>query len=267
MKPQKAFIKTVKEFYEKHYRPMPWRENPSPYYVLVSELMLQQTQVQRVMTKFPLFIERFPTVEALANAELSEVLEEWDGLGYYRRARFLHESAKMIISDYSGVIPQDVEELTKLHGVGPNTAAAVTVYAFNNPQPFIETNIRTVYIHHFFNDVVEVHDKELFPIIEQTIDKKNPREWYWALMDYGTFLKATYGNVSRKSSHYKKQSAFKGSFRQKRAKVLKMLMKTPLTFEELKEVTEFSPELIHEIVEALGTDKLIIFEGEVYRVV
>ncbi len=260
------FISTVKNFYKTHYRPMPWRETPSPYYVLVSELMLQQTQVQRVMTKFPPFIERFPTVEALANAELSEVLEEWDGLGYYRRPRFLHESAKIIINEFGGEIPQSVDELVKLHGVGPNTAAAVAVYAFNSPEIFIETNIRTVYIHHFFDDVSEIKDDELIPIITDTVDKKNPREWYWALMDYGTFIKATHGNLSRKSAHYKKQSAFKGSFRQKRAKTLKLIMKTPLTFDELQVATEFEKELLKEILQALSDDKMIIFENDIYQI-
>lgn len=205
------------------YRDMPWRRDTKPYYVLVSELMLQQTQVARVIPKFQAFIERFPDEYALAQASLADVLQLWQGLGYNRRARFLHEAARMIVDEYKGEFPSDEARLIKLPGVGKNTAGAVRAYSFNQPSVFIETNIRTVYFHHLFEDHESVSDKELYEIVAQTIDLEHSREWYWALMDYGSWLKAQgVKNISR-STHYIKQSPLKGSLRETRGAILREL--------------------------------------------
>lgn len=204
---------------------MPWREDTRPYYVLVSELMLQQTQVSRVIPKFEAFITAFPDEETLAEASLAEVLKLWQGLGYNRRAKFLHESAKMITSELGGVFPNTVEGLQRLPGVGKNTAGAIIAYSFNQPVIYVETNIRTVYIHHFFNDRFDVDDKEIRHLLEQTINRDNPRLYYWALMDYGAWLKNQGIKNIDLSKHYKKQSALKGSLREMRGILLRELSK------------------------------------------
>lgn len=205
------------------YRGMPWRDDTRPYYVLVSELMLQQTQVDRVIPKFNAFIARFPDEKSLATASLADVLMLWSGLGYNRRAKFLHETAKKIMTDFSGSFPQSREEILSLPGVGPGTAGAIMTYAFNKPIPFIETNVRTVYFHHFFTDGEKVSDTEIAPIIERTLDADHPREFYWALMDYGTWLKKNGAGRITQSKHYKKQSPLKGSVRELRGAIIKQL--------------------------------------------
>jgi A/G-specific adenine glycosylase len=215
-----TFQSSVWQYYHEHYRPMPWREDPSGYYVLVSEIMLQQTQVPRVMVKFEEFMTAFPTIHDLADAPLSQVLTVWKGLGYNRRAKFLHEAAKQIVTDFDSQIPNDHKALVSLKGIGPNTAGAIQAYVYNEPVIFIETNIRRVFIHHFFKDRVGVEDKELLPFIKKALPQDNPREWYWALMDYGTYLKTIVPNPNRRSKHYTKQSKFEGSRRQLRAQLL-----------------------------------------------
>lgn len=216
------------------YRDMPWRDNTDPYYVFVSELMLQQTQVDRVIPKFELFMHTFPTVADLAAAPLSDVLTVWSGLGYNRRAKFLHEAAKKVVADFAGVIPGTYEQLVLLPGIGPNTAGAILNYSFNIPTVFIETNVRTVYFHHFFEDQALVTDKELKVMVEQTIDREHPREWYWGLMDYGSYLKKQGVGRNDKSSHYKKQAPLKGSLREIRGQILKTLAVHPVAYDTLK---------------------------------
>lgn len=230
------FRETVWRHYHHNKRAMPWRDDTQPYYVLVSELMLQQTQVDRVIPKFAAFIAAFPDVKSLANAELSEVLKLWNGLGYNRRAKFLWQAAQMIQQDFAGEVPQTSENLQKLPGVGPNTAGAVMVYAYNQPVVFIETNVRTVLFHHFFaNSSEQVSDVELREVAAEVLDAEHPREWYWALMDYGTYLKKTVGGRLSQSKHYKKQPPLKGSLREMRGKILKVLSNGACTDAELKE--------------------------------
>jgi A/G-specific adenine glycosylase len=245
---------------------MPWRQPDSqgefdPYAIMVSEIMLQQTQVSRVVPKYQEFIASFPTVSALAKASLGEVLKAWSGLGYNRRAQYLHQAAQQI---GDGPFPQTMEALVRLPGVGVNTAAAIMNYAYNQPTPFIETNIRTVYIHHYFNDQPEpVNDKQLLPLIEETIDWEHPREWFWALMDYGAHLKATIGNLSRFSQHYAKQSAFQGSRRQVRGQIIRLLTQTSHSYEQLCQQID-DPRLSDILVE-LTQEGLIITAKNQYR--
>lgn len=216
------------------YRDMPWRDNTDPYYVLVSELMLQQTQVDRVVPKFELFMRTFPAVQDLARAPLSSVLKVWSGLGYNRRAKFLHEAAKRVVADFDAVIPSTYDALVSLPGVGPNTAGAILVYSFNQPVIFIETNVRTVYFHHFFDHQALVSDTELKELVEQTIDKEHPRQWYWGLMDYGSYLKKQGVGRIDKSSHYKKQAPLKGSVREVRGLIVKALAGQEYSESELR---------------------------------
>lgn len=200
------------------YRPMPWRDRPAFYYVLVSELMLQQTQVTRVLVKFADFTTEFPDIESLAAAELTEVLRAWQGLGYNRRARHLHQSAQAIAD---GAPTATLHDLVQLPGIGTNTAGAIMNYVYQVPTPFIETNIRTVYLNHFFAGQTAVADRDILPIVEQTMDRTDPRRWFWALMDYGSELKSQGRGKLSASRHYTKQSQFAGSLRQMRGEILR----------------------------------------------
>jgi A/G-specific adenine glycosylase len=246
---------------------LPWREPEadgsfSPYKVLVSELMLQQTQVNRVRQKYVEFLDKFPDVQTLAAADLGEVLVAWQGLGYNRRAKFLWQAAQKIAHDFDGIFPEALVELETLPGVGKNTAGAIMAYAFNKPMAFIETNIRTVYIHHFFHDHTAVPDKAILDVVQQTSPEDKSRMWYWSLMDYGTHLKQTVGNLSRASKSYAKQSKFEGSLRQIRGQVLRALGSESMTFTELSQ--EITDERLSDVLVSLEREELIQRRGQTY---
>jgi len=222
-----AFKRKVWSYYRKAARTMPWRTEKGKvlldYKVFVSEIMLQQTQVSRVTRKYESFLKRFPTVFALAEASKKDLLEEWQGLGYNRRALNMQKAAQVVSADYKGAFPRDLKKLDNMPGIGEATAAAILNYAFEIPVPFIETNIRRALIHHFFPKGRSVSDKRLLPLAKEALDEKNPREWHYALMDYGSFLARTVPNPNRKSSRYSKQSRFEGSRRQVRGRILRIL--------------------------------------------
>ncbi|MCK9357522.1 MAG: A/G-specific adenine glycosylase [Dehalococcoidia bacterium] len=228
-----AFRQRVYDHFEQHGRDFPWRHTTDAYRVLVSEVMLQQTQTARVAPKYEAFIERFPNVATLAAAPADAVLTAWQGLGYNRRALALQAAARAVVAEHGGAMPSAYDALLALPGVGPYTAAAVRAFAFNLPDAFIETNIRTVFIHEFLADAERVRDSELLPLVAQTIDTTNPRRWYQALMDYGAMLKES-GNASRSSAHHHPQSRFEGSRRQARGIILKSLLQSgPATRDDL----------------------------------
>jgi len=226
------FRRLVRQRGEELYRDMPWRQDTRAYYVLVSELMLQQTQVDRVVPKFEAFVAAFPDERMLAQASLADVLRLWQGLGYNRRAKFLHEAAKKIVE--LGSFPCDEAGLVSLPGVGKNTAGAIMAYAFDRPAIFVETNVRAVYIHHFFADSDQVDDKDIRELLEATIGRENPRAFYWALMDYGSWLKKQ-GVRPGRSRHYKKQSPLRGSVREIRGQIIATLGKQDLSESQLRE--------------------------------
>jgi len=205
---------------------MPWRRNRTPYRVLVSELMLQQTSVARVMAKYDAFLRTFPSFASLAGATVRDVLAAWKGLGYNRRALALRETARIVVDRRHGRLPSTVPDLMELPGIGHATACAILVYARGIPLAFIATNIRRAFLHHFFPGESGVPDRRLMPLVEKALDRENPREWYYALMDYGTKLAKEDGNPNRRSAHYKRQSTFEGSLRQLRGKVLAALIES-----------------------------------------
>ena len=221
----RAFRQKIYDYYSLNRRDLPWRQTTNAYNIVVSEMMLQQTQVERVKDKYRGFIEAFPDFHALAMAPLKEVLSVWQGLGYNRRALALKQCAEEAISSYGGELPQDLEGLCKLPGIGRATAGEILAFAFNVPTVFIETNIRRVFIHEFFDGEDNVMDKKILPLVEATLDRENPREWYWALMDYGSMLKKKVVNPNRRSAHYARQSAFEGSDRRIRGIILRTLLK------------------------------------------
>lgn len=223
----REFQKIIWQHYAAHGRLFDWRGVDDPYKVFISEVMLQQTQTARVAVKYPEFINRFPDFTALAHAPLKDVLLVWQGMGYNRRGMYLHKAAQIIMTQHQGILPNDPIILDSLPGIGAATAASICAFAFNRPTIFIETNIRAVFIHHFFHGCEKVDDKDIFPLVEAAVDHDNPREWYYALMDYGVMLKKSLVNPSRKSKHYTKQSKFEGSDRQIRGKILKILTVVP----------------------------------------
>jgi A/G-specific adenine glycosylase len=261
----RKFQETVWNHYREHGRSFPWRTKKTAYRVLVSEIMLQQTQADRVVPYFERFMERFPDAGSLARARLSSVLKLWSGLGYNRRAKFLHDAAKAVVRDFSGVVPNTEAELLKLPGVGPYTAAAVAAFAGNQPSIVIETNIRSVFIHECFGDREGVTDAEILPLIEATVDRENPREWYQALMDYGAHLKKQGINPSRRSAHYVRQSKFEGSPRQARGRVLAALGRHGVSENEVPRLTGLSTERARAAVRSLVADGLVRRSGDSVR--
>ena len=232
----KKFQKTVWDYYHTSGRgQLPWRTSINPYRIWVSEIMLQQTQVDRVINFFKLWMKSFPTIQKLAQASQVDVLKHWKGLGYNSRALRMKQAAGIIMKDYRGKFPTDYQELKKLPGIGPYTAGAICAFANNQPVVLIETNIRRVFIYHFFQTMDSVHDEDILKLIEKTVDQDNPREWYWALMDYGSFLGRTLNsngkkyNPNQQSKHYTKQKKFTGSDRQIRGKILEFLLKNKKT--------------------------------------
>jgi A/G-specific adenine glycosylase len=238
---------------------LPWRQPDAKngydsYKILVSEIMLQQTQVGRVIEKYQQFLCRFPSVEDLAVAELADVLRQWSGLGYNRRAKYLHETARVLMNAGNS-LPDTQEALVKLPGIGPNTAGAILAYAFNKPSVFIETNIRTVYINYFFQAGQIVTDQAILELVALSLGAINPRQWYWALMDYGSYLKRTIGNPNSASKHYTKQSKFEGSRRQIRGQVVRLLSKRSYQFSEL--IGVISDERLADVLEDLKQERII----------
>ncbi len=231
-----AFQNKIWNFYKENKRNFAWRETRNPYEILISEFMLQQTQTSRVIPKYHSFVKNFPTVSHLAKASLEDVLSTWQGLGYNRRALYLKSAAETIEKDFNSLIPNDVKTLSSLKGIGINTAGAVIAFAFNKPVIFIETNIRRVFIHYFFGGKTNVDDKEILKVLEQTLDRKKPREFYYALMDYGAHLSKIVTNPNRKSKHYSVQSKFEGSSRQIRGKILQEILKGSTTILELEKL-------------------------------
>ena len=229
--------------------------------------MLQQTQVSRVLVKYQEFLNAFPTFLKLSKSTLREVLGVWQGMGYNRRAKYLLESAKIVVKKYAGRLPQEPEYLDSLPGIGCATASSISAFAFNMPTVFIETNIRRVFIHHFFKDRDDIDDAELMPLITKSLDTKNPREWYWALMDYGSFLAKTVENPNKKSRHYLKQSAFATSDRRIRGIILKQALTGLLTVNILSDSLNESPERIVKIINALVSEGFLVKKKDVYHIV
>ncbi len=254
----REFQKIVWKYYKKYGRhTLPWRKTRDPYRILVSEIMLQQTQVDRVIPKHKEFLKRFPSFRVLANAKTADVIRTWQGLGYNRRALNLKKAAEVVCKKYGEKLPHDHDVLISLPGVGSYTAGALLAFIWNEPMVFIETNIRTVFIRHFFQKKKNVSDADIENKIIETLDEKNPREWYWALMDYGAHLKKTVGNQNTRSRQYTKQPKFAGSNRQLRGAIISLLAKKSISEKEIIVRTKRKTTDVQRALSALSSEGFV----------
>lgn len=263
---KEVFRRTVRSYYRHGGRILPWRETADPYHILVSEIMLQQTQVDRVVEKYHAFIQKYPDFRALNRASLRSMFRVWQGLGYNRRARYLKMIARHVENEWQGILPDDEELLSSLPGVGMATAGAISAFAFNKPVVFIETNIRTVFLHFFFAGRDNVRDAEVIPFIAETLDRRHPRVWYWALMDLGVEIKRIYGNPSRKSAHYTKQTRFHGSNRYVRGQIIRLLTRTSMSIPGLVGTIGVRKRRLRSILKELERERLVERKGSIYTI-
>jgi A/G-specific adenine glycosylase len=241
---------------------LPWRKTRDVYHILVSEVMLQQTQVDRVIPFYTKFLTQFPTARKLAAAPLSHVLKAWQGLGYNRRAKMLRAASSILAREKA----RTVTDLEALPGVGPYTAKAVAAFAWNQDGVVIETNIRTAVIHHFFKTIEPVTDSEIAQVLEKTLPKGKAREWYSALMDYGASLKRSGISYNARGVRYVKQSKFTGSAREARGAILRTLSTGPASSARL--YTLLGPSRRSQMraaLTALCIEQLVTKEKRLYR--
>lgn len=262
------FRRIVLDYWKKNGRhDLPWRHTDA-YGVLVSEIMLQQTQVDRVVPYFERWMKKFPTPQKLAKAPLADVLKEWSGLGYNRRAKLLRECAKEIVEKHGGKVPKDLAALVALPAIGPYTAGAIRAFAYDQKETFIETNIRAALIHHFFPKSKKVDDKKLVPILKECLVLvKSAREWYSALMDYGSHIKKTNLNPSRRSKHHTRQSRFEGSLRQMRGKLVRRLMEGPISKAALLKIDTNNSLRVEMALRNLVVDGIVEKNGNFWQLV
>ena len=223
----RAFQSLIWNYYRRHARPMPWRESSDPYHIYLSEVMLQQTQVARVLPRYLQYIKRYPTITEVAQAPLSQLLQMWQGLGYNRRAINMGRACRLMATHHSGRIPQRRKELLALPGVGVATAGAILVYAFGQRAPFIETNIRRLFIHFFFAErplTDSIADSEIMPLIEKSLPRRKLRHWFYALTDYGAKLARKSPNPNRRAQAYRQQPPFAGSHRALRGAIIRYVL-------------------------------------------
>jgi A/G-specific adenine glycosylase len=259
----RSFRGAIYAHYRDHGRDFPWRITTVPYHILVSEFMLQQTRVERVGEYYPRFIDRFPDFTTLGSATLSEVLQQWRGLGYNRRARALRDTARQVSEQYNGILPSDERILRSFSGIGHATAAAVRAFAFNKPAMLLETNIRTVYIFFFLHEKTGVTDRDILPLLKATIPPHGIREWYYALMDYGVMVKKHIGNLNRQMHSYRPQPQFTGSNRQIRGRILSLLMECPYRMEEeIREFLDISPGHLNSLLIAMEREGLLTHQED-----
>jgi len=271
------FVALVRERGCELYRDFSWRRTRDPYAVLVSEVMLQQTQVARVERRFDEWMAGYPTLEALAAAPLAVVLESWQGLGYNRRAIALKRAAVQRVDAAAGspaTLPSEETALRALPGIGAATAAGVRAFAFDEPSVYLETNVRTVVLHELLSDRDGVADREIVPLLAEAMQEAlrqgiSAREWYHALLDYGAHLKRVLPNPSRRSAHHARQTPFEGSRRQKRAWLLRAVITgsgdtTPelagalSAFERARGREDVSAEEVRDILGALATEGFVV---------
>ncbi len=285
----KKFQRTILSWYRNNRRDLPWRtpvrwsknlplyprklpDGLTPYHILVSEIMLQQTQIPRVLIKYPLFLKKFPTLKTLAKAKTEGLFSVWQGMGYWRRALYLRECAEIIVKNYNGAMPSNPEVLEKLPGIGPYTARAIACFAFQNDEAFIDTNIRRIFIHFFFPNEKNISDASILAIAQKNLWQKNPRQWHYALMDYGSLVLGKQHELNKQSKHFHRQSPFAGSFRSFRSAIISLLLaQGPSSIQKITEHLQTirgyknSKNSPKKILEALCKDNVVECKGKFYR--
>ncbi len=262
------FRQEIYNFYREHARnDLAWRHTDDPFHILVSEIMLQQTKVERVIHKYSQFLAEFPDIRALSRAPLRKIFTVWQGLGYNRRALALKNLSQNIVKEYAGAqLPTSVDALMMLPGVGRATASAVAAFAYQQPVVIIEPNIRSVYLYFFFQNKENIKDQDILPFVEKTMGKLHPREWYYALMDYGALLKKRGVNPNRRSAHYLKQFPFHGSNRQLRGMILRTLLQNRRMSErQLIQALNVSQIRAQSMLKQLRAEGFLKKHGELYK--
>ena len=276
----KTFQTRVLKWYAANKRDLPWRQTDDPYHILVSEVMLQQTQVDRVIPKYQAFLAAFPTIEHLAAAKTSNVISLWSGLGYNRRAVYLQKAAQEIVAR-GGNVPDAEEALQQLSGVGVYTSRAVLCFAFHRDVPVIDTNIRRVFSRYFFEGKGSV--EEIDARVARSVPRGNGTAWNNALMDFGSILctaaapacgvcpvnstcaACKVGNQERYLRIASPQKKFKDSRRQYRGMVLRMLKDAPeqgIVVQMLQQGMKKSKKFIDSIIDELEKDSLVVRKKE-----
>lgn len=267
------------DWYAENKRDLPWRNTDNPYRILVSEVMLQQTQVSRVIPKYEEFLEQFPTAQELADAPLSDVLTLWSGLGYNRRAKYLKQAAEKVVDTYDGRFPRDPQELQELPGVGPYTANAVASFAFNNGGPVFDTNVRRV-MYRFYG---KAPDNELETFHKSIFPPERSRRWNNAIMELGAEVCidgtprcgdcpwrpscTAWKKQDFETPEVQTQSTFKGSWRFYRSKLLHLLMEEDaMTREKIVDALELPEEYdLDELIEELLEEDMIAEQDGTYQ--
>ncbi|MFW9929475.1 MAG: Fe-S cluster assembly protein HesB [Candidatus Thorarchaeota archaeon] len=254
-----TFQNKIFSWWRNNKRSFPWRETTDPYKIMISEIMLQQTQTTRVIEKYLAFIQKFPTFDSLASAPPADVLSLWSGLGYNRRALWLQQASQKIIS--LGYFPRTPENLRKLKGIGSYTSRSILIFAFNFDIATVDTNIRRIFINENFA-TESTSEKEMLMIAYKLLPKGKARDWHNALMDYGSLV-MTSTRTGIKSKN--KQPTFIGSSREYRGKVIKHLNEIgKASLEELFGISNLERESTEKIIKSLIKDGLIIKEENIF---
>jgi A/G-specific adenine glycosylase len=257
----REFQKKVFSFYRKYGRELPWRKTTDPYKILLSELMLQQTQVNRVILYYEKWISRWPTIHALASASLAEVLQAWMGLGYNTRAINLHKAARKIVTKFGNDVLEAMKQYKEIPGVGRYTSQAVQIFSTNANLVTVDTNIRRIFIKEF-NLPEKVSDKALWELAERCLPRGKSRDWHNALMDYGAlFLTAKKTGIKPKTQ----QSKFEGSDRQIRARILRCLLKEKMSLSELEKTVRIEQIRLRQILDKMMNEKIIMKKNNSYQ--
>jgi A/G-specific adenine glycosylase len=256
-----CFQKKVSSFYKRNRRQLPWRNTTDPYNILLSELMLQQTQVNRVILYYAKWITKWPTIDALASASLTEILDAWMGLGYNTRAVNLHKTARKIVTKFNSDVLEGMKHYKDLPGVGKYTSQAVQIFSANADIITVDTNIRRIFINEF-NLSEKVTDKALWELAGRCLPRGKSRDWHNALMDYGAlFLTAKKTGIKPKT----KQSRFEGSDRQIRARILRCLLKEKMSLSELEKTLEIEQMRLRQILDKMSTEKIVMEKNNSYQ--
>lgn len=253
----RSFQQTILSFYEENGRDLPWRQTQDPYKIWVSEVMLQQTQVSRVIPKYTSWVDDYPTIPSLANATFKDVLQHWNGLGYNNRARWLHNAAQRLADENTG-LPRDEDALQDLPGIGPYTARAIKIFAYNDDVVTVDTNIRRVLLSELGLDE-DLKEQDLYDVARQALPRGKSRKWHNALMDYGAMVATSHETgISPTTS----QSAFDGSVRQVRGEILRRLQEQAV---ERHRVEDVYPERAEQAIQGLIDDEMIEIDGSKLR--